>query len=647
LLLFLDDFEDVIDAAGLVSELLAECPRLFILATSRERLHLRAEQRYRVVGLDKSAARELFLVTARASTPSFGTGPADRAWADRVCASLDGLPLAIQLCATQLELFPPAAVLDDGGQVALDLLGGGPRDARPDHASLRDAIDLSYARLTTHQRALFEALSVFIGGFDLSAVSDLGFEASLLQGLLDKSLVQVATSSSSERRFRLLNTVRSYAGEKLAASGREQVQRNAHAAIMQRLVSATHSHRDGAARQRGLDRLVVEIYNLRASLGYLLDTDPAAALRMAGELGTFWYIRGYNSEGRRWLAAVLGEAPEANPLRGLALLAAGQLAMAQSDFGPARALADECLEVYETCMDDRGKASALHLLGWLARETDALDDAYAYFQRSRDLLGDDPTDPFLVEVLTSLATVIAAAGGDPAEAARYLEECRALLEQAGDEGALAIVLAREGAQKTLAGRFADAAEMLSSAASRFNALGFKREEAWAWEELGEAQLLQLDVVGARASFECAEELFTVLGETLGLMMLEHHFGGLACATGRPAVAQEHFARGLAYFHLHGHRKMVARCVAGLADSALQLGQLSRAAELAAAASKVLDAAPRIVPEAEIAALRAVSDRLRGRMGDEAFAAAWSRGLEASPDEIAARWGHGTNSSREA
>ncbi|MCB0184698.1 MAG: NACHT domain-containing protein, partial [Caldilineaceae bacterium] len=174
LLLVLDNLEQIAGAAPLIATILAECPTVTILATSRERLHLRAEQRYKVPPLDLNAAVELFVQRAQVVADDFLLTADNRATIAAICTRLDCLPLALELCAAQIELFAPAHLLSQLQRRPLDLLTNGAHDLPPQQRTLRLAIEHSYALLNEAEQTLFRRLGVFVGGFDLAAVEAIG-----------------------------------------------------------------------------------------------------------------------------------------------------------------------------------------------------------------------------------------------------------------------------------------------------------------------------------------------------------------------------------------------------------------------------------------------------------------------------------------
>ena len=600
MLLILDNFEQVIEAADLVAALLSACGGLRILVTSRERLHLRAEGRYTVPPLPAAAAEALFRQRATAVDPTFSATAA----LPEVCARLDYLPLAIELSAVRCDLFTLDQILHTLREAPLDLLSDGPRDL-PDHqTTLRDAIGYSYQLLSPAEKHLFRQLSVFIGGFTAETPALFNHDPAILRGLLAKSLIQTVPAAAGERRFEQLDTIRHYARELLERHGEAPTAYARHARAFRALAAGSAGQAVG--RKAALSRLTSELNNVRAALRYTLDTNPAAALTFTGNLREFWYDSGLNSEGRGWLAEALAQSTAPTPARGYALLAVSELALAQSDYDEARAAAAAANEIFVTAADQRGQALAAHAAGWVMRESGSLAEAYTYFMQALTLAQALEDAALQVRVYTSLITILSMTDERPDELEACFEACLQLLDAAEDEELYAYWLARKGAYELLHGRAAEAQEMLAAAVDIFQRLGVKREEAWAREELGEACFVLGEWEKALAQYDRAEVLFTAVGETLGLMLLVHHRGHVACAAGQLGAAEALYAESLRYFHDTGQERTMVRCVAGLGLVAEAQGEPQRAALLLSSALAHFAALPSFLPPQEMERYRSAA-----------------------------------------
>ncbi len=324
MVLVLDNFEQIIAAASLVAELLAECAGLRLLVTSRERLHLRAEQRYRVLPLELADAVELFTQRAATVDASFVLTELNRSTLEAICQRLDRLPLALELCAAQTDLLSLPQLLAHLYDRRLDLLVDGAHDLPARQRTLRHAIQSSYSLLSEQERTLLRSLGVFVGGFALPAVAavvnsnivtdmhtpnvDANAPSLLatLRSLAGKSMVQSELLPSGDQRFGLLETLREFAMEQLQAQGEQEIMRQRHYLAYLYLFRSGDSHLRGSEATSWFAHLELEQDNLRAALQWTLDAAryaDAAWLLIAADY--FWTINGDRYEASRWIARVL------------------------------------------------------------------------------------------------------------------------------------------------------------------------------------------------------------------------------------------------------------------------------------------------------------------------------------------------------
>ncbi|HEY8775763.1 MAG TPA: adenylate/guanylate cyclase domain-containing protein [Gaiellaceae bacterium] len=325
LLLLLDNFEQVVEAALELSGLLEACPNLRLLVTSRELLRIRGEVDYPVLPLVAPEAVELFCERARLAP--------DEAIAE-LCRRLDDMPLALELAAARTRVLAPAQILDRLAQ-RLDLLKGG-RDAEARQQTLRATIQWSHELLNGDEQRLFARLAVFAGGCTLEAAEALAdADLDLLQSLVEKSLLR-----QTEGRFWMLETTREFALERLLEAAPDLP--NRHARYFLELAAGVEPELSGERQAEWLRALDDEAPNLRAALAQFADSRCwQEALRLASALRFFWVKRGYLSEGRRWLESLLAADDEPTPPRANALAAAALLANLQGDFGAASRWGEE------------------------------------------------------------------------------------------------------------------------------------------------------------------------------------------------------------------------------------------------------------------------------------------------------------------
>ena len=407
LLIVFDNCEHLLGACvSLASELMERCPRLCILATSREPLRIQDELVWPVppleVGtpdetvLERIAQRDavrLFVDRGRAVRPSFELTDANAPGVLRVCRRLDSIPLAIELAAARLRVLSVEQIdtrLEDSYRV----LVWGAADAPERHQTLLAAVDWSYALLSEDERALFDRLAVFRGGAWLEAIEDIcGFASradgppvvDLLQSLVEKSLVLAEPARDGSVRFGQLETLRQYAQARLAERAETDALCERHLSYHVGLFESAEPHLRGPDQLAWLDRFEREHDNVRAALGWAQTREGATeqALRLAAAMRHFWDVRGYVAEGRRWLDDLLaqGESVDLN-VRANALSAAGHLARQNAAYDRALTLHQEALALRRQLGDDAGVASELNNLGVVTSERGDRTLAFALFEQS-------------------------------------------------------------------------------------------------------------------------------------------------------------------------------------------------------------------------------------------------------------------------
>jgi predicted ATPase/class 3 adenylate cyclase/DNA-binding NarL/FixJ family response regulator len=374
--LVIDNCEHVIDdAARLVEGLLAGCPRLRVLATSREPLGVLGETALRVPSLDERAAVRLFVDRAQAVRSDFVL---TIDWEDAVkesCRRLDGIPLAIELAAARVTVLTPRQIAD-GLADRFRLLTGGSRTALPRQRTLEASVDWSYRLLSERERTVLARLSVFAGGFTLTAArsvcsDDVVPEASildLLTALVDKSLVLAdGYGEASEARYRMLETIRHFARQRLADGTEAEVVRDRHLRCFVEVAEEIGPRIEQGDEIMWLDRLEAEIDNFRAALDWAHQRgESQLMLRLAGALWLFYEVRCRFEEGKAWLHAALAAAPERTRTRAAALHGLGDISVFTMDMETVVAVGEEALAIGEHLGDASVVARGLTLLGWAA-----------------------------------------------------------------------------------------------------------------------------------------------------------------------------------------------------------------------------------------------------------------------------------------
>ncbi|CAA9541854.1 MAG: Adenylyl cyclase class-3/4/guanylyl cyclase / Disease resistance domain-containing protein / Tetratricopeptide repeat-containing protein / Transcriptional regulator, LuxR family, partial [uncultured Thermomicrobiales bacterium] len=452
LLLLLDNVEGVVAAAPAVAMLLAACPRVTVLATSRVPLNVTGEQRFPVPPLAlpdparvrsaaevaEVAAVRLFCARARAVRPDFALTDEDAAAVAAVCARLDGLPLAIELAAARSTVLPPSALLARLSP-SLGHLTGGPRDQPDRLRTLRGAIAWSHDLLSADERALFRRLAVFAGGCTLEAAEAVGRAGAgprldvlaVLASLVDHSLLRRDAGVDGEPRFGMLETVREFGLEQLTASGEEAAVRDAHAGWCLDLATRAGPSWFTPAQNRWGDRVAAEHSNLRTALAWLAGSaDVGAGLRLVVALWPFWFVRGHWAEGRGWLARAFVWSAGARTIeRAWVLVGATAVAADRGGEEPA-AWGDEALGIARELGDGVATASALVALGGAAaargeanRARSLTEAALAAWRELGDAVAH--AEPNVSMMLDNLAW-LALDQGDDARAWRLADEALAL-----------------------------------------------------------------------------------------------------------------------------------------------------------------------------------------------------------------------------
>jgi predicted ATPase/DNA-binding SARP family transcriptional activator/DNA-binding CsgD family transcriptional regulator len=488
MLILLDNCEHVTGAAARLSmALLDSCPGTRVLATSRERLGAEGEstwpvpalsvpgETFAVEDLEGFESVSLFADRAHRAHPGFRLTPENARAVAEVCIGLEGIPLAIELAAARIGMLSAGQISERLGR-SLDLLTRGARNADRRHQTLRATLDWSYELLGGPEQALFGRLSAFAGGFTLEAAESVGGSGGveekqvmeLLTTLVEKSLVVAEESWERGARFRLLEPVRQYASEKLGEGGEEDDIRRRHARFFLALAEEAEPGLRGSRQVEWLDRLEQEHDNLRAALAWSLEEDLGA--RLAGALSLFWYTRGYLSEGRSYLEAVVRGHSVPEPTRARALDGLGWIAEPQGDYERARLAYEESLGLYRRAGDRRGVANALGDLGSLALDRGDYERATSLLEESLALYRDLGESEGIIGILDSLG-VLASARGDSERSAVYFREALVLSRGTGNVRRTAVSLGNFGITTLVHGDPEQATALLEESLGLFREIG--------------------------------------------------------------------------------------------------------------------------------------------------------------------------------
>jgi predicted ATPase/class 3 adenylate cyclase len=567
LLLILDNFEHVADAAPFVGDLLLACPTLNVLVTSRAVLGLYGEREFQVPPLSLPAperlppreqlaqfeAVRLFVERAQDINPAFRITDQNARAVAEICARLDGLPLAIELAAARTRLLSPQAMLERLDRL-LPLLTGGARDLPARQQTLRNAIAWSYDLLDREQQTLFRQLSVFAGSCTLTAAEAIcdptGDPATGvldgLESLFGKSLLrridpggagqdglgtasgrgvtsgppsELATGTGlagGETRFLMLQTIREYAAERLEESGEAGRIQRRHAAYYTELAETAAPELRGAHQATWLERLSQERFNLRQALRWTIEQDETSlGLRLAGALWYFWHVHGYLSEGREWLSTVLALPGAAPPtaIRAQALVGLGVLTADQGDYPAARALCEEGVASARAAGDERVLGSALAWLAYVCQEDGERAREYnaEALQIARRL--DDRL--LLARALNNIGELVRR-DGDAEGAARLYEESLALAREQGHQWRVAALTHNLGQIDLERGDGASAARRFAESLAIVRTLGDQRVIAHCLVGLAAVAALATQPHRAARLWGAAEALLETLGAHLEL-----------------------------------------------------------------------------------------------------------------------------------
>ena len=686
LLLVLDNLEQVTAAAPAIANLLADCPNVVIVVTSREPLHLRGERELPVpplalpplaattagavlpITLAPDAALafpavRLFAERAQAAKASFTLSAENAGAVASLCARLDGLPLAIELAAARVRLLPPAAILARLDQrrpsgphpARLDLLAGGPRDLPARHQTMRDTIAWSYDLLDPDEQVCFRRLAIFIGGCTLDAAErvpsangfvlgetlDSGLETehlalgpehlALVSSLADKSLLRIEEEGEGEPRIGMLETIREYGLERLAADPVEAMAvAAAHARFYLAVAEEAAPALDGPEQARWLGLLERDHANLRAAVGWLRERDPVAALRLAGALWRFWWLRGYSTEGRGHLDALLPLAVDAPAsLRITALNGAGVLAECQGDYDRAAALHEESLALARALGDQPAIAWSLNNLGVVALNRGDLERADTLLGENLAVAETTGDAAAIARALTDVGQV-AVHAGDAERAATLFARSLALFRGMGDESHIARALTNLGCVALSRDRPEEAIANFEESLVLLRRVGDKQAIAITLNNLADVARLQDDPVRAQALYQESLGLAQEVGSKPATAIATENLAALAQRAGDEGRAKRMYLVALDLHRATNDWEGIVACLDGLAIVASSAGAGVTATRLLAAAASYRETHG--LPDERQTADDDPLAMVRQSLDPTAFAEAWASG-RAIPLEI--------------
>ncbi len=619
LLLVLDNCEQVLDAAPAVAELLASCPRLKVLATSREPLHLRAEHlqpvpplglpparsgRVRPADLARYEAPALFLHRARAVAPNAAFGDTEAEAIVDICARLDGLPLAIELAAARSHELPPATLLSRLNP-SLPELTRGYRDLPARQRTLHDAIAWSYDLLTPDEQVLFRRLAVFVSGCDLAAVEAVAWQdgkdrkpitpqsrgssraGDLVAALAAKSLLRWESEAEDRApRVRMLETIREFALERLGESGEEGAVRDAHLDYAIAFAEEARRHRDDARQGESLDRLEDLHGDLRAALEWALTSDPTRGLYLATLMGWFWKRRGHYREAVSLLERTLDATSHLQTAeRTRALNTAGWMAEILGNNEQAEHLHLEALELARALGNPEAIWTALNNLGTVARVKGNVERAVVLHEEAVNVARAEGDDLAIDVCLTNFSNALLARG-DIDGAADQLAESLAICRNIGDPVRTAETLINLGTVAMWRGDMASAIAQYEEGLAAFRAADYEWGVALTLSNLGEALVRTGQLKRGIAALHESLHRHRELGDERSAAIAMINLSEAAVLQGAWVSALPLLTEALQRLHNAGDRAVAAEALEQAARYLVDLGEAEAALSVAASAETV-------------------------------------------------------------
>lgn len=668
LLLLLDNFEQVQAAAPPLAELLAACPRLKLLVTSRASLRLRGEHELAVLplavpdlahlpaceSLSLYAACALFVERAQAIKPEFQVTEATARSIAEICIRLDGLPLAIELAASRIRLLSPQALLARLSR-RLDVLTGGARDVPARQQTMRATIAWSYRLLTHQEQQIFRHLAIFVGGCTLDAVEAIaqivGFATDTVlddvNALLENHLVQQMEMPDGESRIVLLETIREYGLEYLESAGELEVARAAHAQYFLEFAEKIEPHLRGKEQTRWVARLERDRENLRAALNFLLERAPVQAsssqserkneqaLRLCIALSWFWFVYGYGREGLRALLQALADRTGvAVALQARALYEAAHIAFTYAPDTPLEQLAQESLDLYQELNDPQGIAIGLFLNGTIARSRSQFVQARLHLEEAATRFAAMDNRWRYGQCLTELAR-IATEQGNYEQAHTLLSESLALYQALGEQQRVSWVYYLQARLLFVSHQDQTLArQLVERSRAQYREQGNTIYTSLQLGLLGRLYLEQSDLEAARHFLE--DSLRS--GRQVEMDSIEQALGlaRLSFLQGDVAAARRLYQESLQLlFKCHCFKELIAAALEDLAAMEGEQGRSYLAAQLLGAAETLRESIGVPVYPVHHAGYERTKALARAALSERDFLTAWTEGRSMTPQQALA------------
>jgi predicted ATPase/DNA-binding CsgD family transcriptional regulator len=673
-LLVLDNFEQVVAAAPGLIELLIACPRLKLLVTSRESLQVRGERKFSVLPLalpdtqhlpdvetlERYGAVALFLERAREVQPTLELTPHTAPPIAAICVRLDGLPLALELAASRLKLLSLSALLERLDH-SLTILTGGPRDLPERQHTLRDTIAWSYDLLSEEEQRLFRLFCIFVGGCTLEAMETVygaigGEGTQVLDGvtsLLDKHLIRQA--EQGEPRLLMLETIREFGWERLATCDELEETRQVHAAYYLQLASEAEAYLFGAGQGQWFDRLEQEYGNLRAALSWAVEQEGGkkaeqkseTALRLTGALVRYWAVRGSLNEGFAWLERALASTVRVPaPLQIKALSGTSWLAFFQGDGERAEVLSEECLQVYRAARELQSAqdlAKSLLWLGWLPL-AHGNDDKVRFLLEEGRALSRDQGDTKNLAYLLHFLGMAAIGQQNYLEARSLLEESQRYYKEMDNQEDLVWSFLYLGQVRFAQGDVERAVALVEDGLKLARETHFQIGAACSLYLSGRLALAQADTIKAQSWLEESLTIFEAFGLEANSAQVLSWLAGIAFTLGEREKAITLCKSSLTRFRQMDDQESMSLCLQQWGCMVARRGDSSWAAQLWGSAetlgattsnSRLFDLFTLFTALGENADYERMKTTVQAELGEHAFAQAWAKGREMTPEQVIA------------
>ena len=656
MLMLLDNFEQVVEAASLLADLLVACPMLKVLVTSRTVLHIRGEQEFPVPplalpnlkhlptieDLSKFASVSLFMQRSQAARPDFQLNTSNGHTVAAICIQLDGLPLAIELAAAWIKLLPPQTLLARL-EHRLELLTSRGLDLPIRQQTLRNTLMWSYDLLDDQEQWLFRQISIFVGGCTLEAIEYVGTALcrtpipilSILASLIDKNLLRQIEQANGVPRLYMMSTIREYGQECLAAHGETEGARRAHAEYYLKFAEEIEPKLLSVEQQWWLGTLDQEYKNLREALYWSLERgELEITLGLGGALWRFWLIRGYLSEELLWLEqAIQGIEGVSSSVRAKALISAGALAYQRGENDRAESFCRESLILFQELGNTHGIAYSLHRLGLIASRRSDYKAAQSLYEEALHLFREIDDKEGIAYSLTDLAYG-AMDLGDFTTARSLAMDGLALFRMLGDKYGTVYALLRLGRVY-----YFSLAEQARAFVLVKEALTIAREIGYTWGVtsslglLGQLELIRGDVHTARSHLEEALVLRREIGDGWGIAWGLYSLGWVVFDQGDYAAAKVLFEESFAIVRGLDDKEFMASDLEALAGVVYVQGNPTWAAQLWGAAETLRKAIGAPIAPVNRARYESLVAAARMQVSGDSFREHWEAGRNVPLDQV--------------